>query len=282
MVDGRKRWKSPDLEKKVAQACERLDELLARSPVPKRGTVLADLIYRAQHTSEPDGFPTSSSSSSPPLDKPASSPALRTGPDDPLRRKREHGYATSTVERAYESMDENACEDCDGKGGKPRFGGVVDICARCGGTGNRYYDPTTDAVDTLCEHLLKVVALVAAIDKKRQVVLNAGAKAGADDRPDHCEACHRIVYGGRGDPMRRGQCGACCTAYGRWRIGNGTNDEPSDRMRFNAERDRFEGHVPGACEVCARRRERPTEDWRIEAISDLQKSGSLPTARGAG
>ena len=269
----RRRRRVADLEKMASGAIADLEGLLAPSGIAKRGSVLADLLYRSsQGNDRPDGFPTTSRSASPALEHPASQHGLRTGLTDALRRKREVGFAESSVEDIIIAMEDQACEDCGGEGTRRvevfADGREVHVfaepCKRCAGSGSKYRDVIGDAVDTIFAALEEVVVQTHIISKKRQVVVHAGDAAGREDRLENCIGCHRKVMGGVADRRVRGLCHSCYVAYGRWRIDNGTNDEPSDRRRFCEQRDRHEGHVPGACDQCADDRRKAADDWRLE------------------
>lgn len=67
----------------------------------------------------------------------------------------------------------------------------------------------------------------------------------------YCQGCHRIVEGGRADPIRGGYCSACDPAWRRFKATQGTDDNGADRHAFEIERPRFDGHLATACPVCA-------------------------------
>lgn len=271
-MDQRK-WNAGDLERKVRRAHEALGLLLQPSGIPKRGTVLADLVYRGLEDARPDGFPTSSSSAQPALVRPSSQDGLRTNLDDALRRKREPGYATSPVERAAEALAEDVCDHCEGAARvpDPKNPEAAIPCGRCGGTGRRYHDPIGEAVQDICHRITDLAILAMIIDKKRQIVLHAGDSAESEEKVDNCHGCHRKVYGGRGDPIRRGLCGACSTRYYLWRTENGTNDESADRARFCGQRERCEGHVDSACDLCAELRRKTADEWRLDRADEMRR-----------
>lgn len=283
-----------DLERKTQRATEALQALLDPSGIPKRGTVLADLLYRAEHASVPDGFPRSSAPAGTLLARPTSQQGLRTNPEDALRRKREHGFAEgSSVENAVESLMEDVCEDCKGTGrklytaeelaapapvGMKMVSGIsTQHCKPCGGTGRKFHDPISEAVDELRDALERVIVLSHTIDKKRQIVLHARDVAPSETSAENCRCCHRKVYGGRSDPIRRGLCAACAQAYYLWRVDNGTDDESSDRQRFSAERGperRHEGHAETTCDQCAEDRRKAGDDWRLDRADDMRRRAS--------
>ena len=279
-----------DLERKARRGAEALEALLHPSGVPKRGTVLADLLERAKHRAVPDGFPTNSWHAAPALSRPSIQDGLRTTPEDALRRKREPGYAEgSSVEKAVESLLNDVCEKCEGRGVDLRFD-PSPACDQCSGSGRRFNDPISAAVDALVDALEDVVRLCRLIDKKRQIVLHARDAAPTEAAARNCRGCHRKVYGAPMDPIRRALCGACSVAYGRWRVDNGTDDESADRVRFCARRNRHEDHVESLCDQCAEEKRRAGDDWKFdpdrrdhtfERLGELQRRGELPTKRGA-
>jgi hypothetical protein len=289
-----RKWRVSDLEKKVRMSIKVLEALLVTSEVPRRGTVLADMIYRAEQPSAPDGMPRSSMAAAPALLKPASDPALRTHPDDPLRRKREHGYQDdSSVESAVEDLMNDVCERCEGRGnvvcrvvddqsGVDRAEPTYLTCGQCDGTGRRWADPVGEAVEDLCTRLYELSGHAVVINKRRQVVIGAAGNTRGKPADEYCEGCHRPRGDIGTDPFRRGLCSSCAQAWYEWRKDvNRTDDESSDRMRFCAQRDRFEGHHEFACEKCAEGRQRADESWRVEQVTELQASKALPPRRTA-
>lgn len=284
-----------DLERKARRSSDALLALLQPSGIQRRGSVIADLLYRAQHASVPDGFPTSSAAAAPALLRPAAQDRLRTDPEDALRRKREAGYAeSSSVEAAVESLMEDVCDDCGGAG-EHVLGttGREGPCKSCGGTGRRYHDPISEAVDELVAALETVVRCCHKIDKKRQIVLHARDSAPTAVDAVSCLGCHRKVYGGKADPIRRGLCNSCATAYYLWRSTSGTDDESADRHRWRVEvgpERRHEGHDEALCDQCAEDRRKAGDEWKLdrqpvdhsfERLDELQRRGELPTRRGA-
>jgi hypothetical protein len=290
-VDTRKKWSARevrDAERKIKVTILVLQSLVAPSPIPRRGTLLADLVYRAEHTNEPDGYPNTSLSAAPQLTHPTSQPELRSHPGDAKGRKHEAGYKDDTsTESDADALMNDVCDECGGAGVLPRITiatdgteiKTTDRCRECRGTGRKWIDPLGDAVDEIMTSVFEMVGHAVIIGKRSAVVIHAGAELRGVPGIRICNGCHNDVE--RGERWTKGFCQACATAWYEWHKEpeNLSSDENADRARFGAQHKRHDGHVEAACELCAELALRPNEDWRADMVPALQAAGVLPADR---
>jgi hypothetical protein len=170
-----------------------------------------------------------------------------------MKPSKEKGYAESQTLSAVEARVTGVCTRCEGKGVETERDRTF-RCRLCDGSGLREPDPVRLAAEELLTTLNKIRDLFWVVDRKTDTILNAGARARTYSEPTPCEGCHRIVERTKADPIRSGFCGACDTAFREWRKENGTEDRGTDRLRFCAQRGKFEGHLASACQQCATER----------------------------
>lgn len=205
--------------------------------------MLGDLLARAAYSTKPDGFPTGSYASTPPLSMPAGSGGLRTHPYDPLPPHHEHGYIDDTsVEQAATDRMNDICDECSGTGHDPRS---VEMppCRRCDGTGRRWADPIGQGVRDIISAVVEMRKLGAMIDRKRQMVLHAADQAkdrplGAGAGPCHC--CNDFVTGVGEDRLKSLLCPPCYMHWGSWRLDHPASGDPKRDMQAYEDHRRAE------------------------------------------
>jgi hypothetical protein len=208
-------------ELKAREAAEALDHLLSPSEIRGRGTCLQDLMTRAEISSKPDGY-----------SRGAGGEKVGGG-----------GTADSTQANAIARL-EDVCSRCDDeKHSHPGLFVLDDgrkvTCRACGGSGRRWADPLSDAVDELLERLGVVSRLCKIIDRKRELVLGAasGARGRVSSLQGSCLVCEAEVSGSANDRLKRGMCNKDYLAWGVWRLSNPPSGDPgADFNRFKTQR----------------------------------------------
>jgi hypothetical protein len=205
-------------ERKIREARGRLGKFLEPSTIKGRGTVLADLLYRAEHTSAPDGYS-------------AGGAGEKVGGGDI--------DSDSTSRTALEITEGDICPRCRGQKTVQVDEGRVEPCKRCSGTGRRWADPIAHLIEQLTAELDSVIQSVVRIDRWREVVVRAGedkrGREGAFTLGGICSipSCGAVVSGLGSDRLRNTWCNRC---FGHWTTfkvrEKSTGDPGADRQRF--------------------------------------------------
>ena len=258
----------------MRRARDAIDLLLApygpRAAKGPHKTVYAEIMRRREYGNTPDGFPPSSLSAMPALKHPSSQPALRTGPEDPMRKKREPGFKDDTsVEQAVQSREDDGCDKCAGLGHvtiETEGSTIVRTCSECGGSGLRWGDPVGEACLEILTRVAEGAGAFIIAARKIPVVMEAKAQLHDEAQPVPCNGCHGLIYGGPKDPIRDGFCSPCSTAWYTWHKlpENKTDDKGADKMRFEEQRRRHEGHDATTCGRCVELAQRADAGWKID------------------
>lgn len=205
------RWKADYLSDKVKFSISVLSALTE--------PVIADLVRRGEQWNDPDGYPTGSGDGS----------GVR-GSDETTSTERAalHGLP----DKAYDEYGVKIRDDWQHR--------------------QRERDVIGEALDQLFSSIVELSGHVRIIEKKHLVVAKAGEKLrGRPNQLVLCLACHRDVACTTADPIRSGNCSACDSAWRRWKDTHDMTDPVLQRSQFRAEREKFDGHLSTACELCA-------------------------------
>ena len=197
------------MEKRVREAIVTLESLLGPSQVRGRGTVLAELIKRAEMPHGVDGYPTGSGS-----------------------ERTSGGGTGDPTSQAVMARQQDVCTKCES--------GMVVLpdkrrvkCRRCGGTGKRWADPVGDAVMEIEARILHVYTSTRSIDRHRQLINSSGVLRGrASSLQGECAACHDMVTGIGEDRLRAGFDNKCYLSFTAWKVRNpDTDGDPGGQYR---------------------------------------------------
>jgi len=199
-------------EDRAREGIDALEALLKPAEVHGRGTLLADLLYRAELTSRPDGY-------------------SRGGSGEKVGGG---GEATdSTLSTALARM-EDVCTRCVG-GQYSLSDGRRVPCRACRGTGRRWADPIGDAVGEILERLSEIARAARIIDMRRSTVLGAAesARGRVSSLQGNCVVCGQPVTGVGQDQLHRGLDVSCYLKWDRWKLTHASSGDPgADRRRF--------------------------------------------------
>lgn len=205
------RDESEALEKGVAHSVDILTFLLAPSPQRGRGSLLTDLLYRAQMPFDIDGYPAGGGN-----------------------EKTSGGSTSDPTFGTVAARLNDVCNKCEGRG-------VVDSrsCSNCGGSGRRWADPIADAVEELKHHLKELMKLTSYIDKIQMRVMTTSVPTPGrqSSLQGNCIVCGGAVTGAGEDRLRRGMDNRCYLSWGSWKIKNPDNSDPGAQFhRFTVWR----------------------------------------------
>lgn len=239
MTGERKQWRAARLSSQAGFARDVL-AALPNSVIEeclKAGTVPGIVTGTVTTEDMIDGFPTMSVTAAPALEHAASEAALRSNPDDPRRRSREHGFAEDTsVERTAQAR---ACRVCKGLG-RMRDGQREYRCGACRGSGLiDLSDPAGAAVDELAAALGEVWRLCKVIKQRREFLMDIRTVRVRREPSlqGNCECCGDWVTGLGNDRLRTGFDKKCHEAWRRWKEANPPAvGEMFDKARFIRER----------------------------------------------
>jgi hypothetical protein len=203
------RWES-----RANDSIDALEHLLGPSEVRGRGSMLADLLTRAEISSRADGY----------------------SQGDSGEKVSGGGGGTDATLGAALARIQDVCSRCKGTG---KFilerGDAVD-CRACNGSGRRWADPVGDAVQELVVALGGVYRACKTIDRARERVLGVAdsARGRVSSLQGSCLVCEKAVSGTPNDRLRRGQCRSCFTAWTTWKLDNASSGDPgADFARFS-------------------------------------------------
>lgn len=97
-------------------------------------------------------------------------------------------------------------------------------------------DPVGDVVEAIHGHLLEAVNHLGALRSNLALLDHLSSTQKSSNPPESCRACGRTVMCTAEDPIRKGYCSACSTAWYRWRDVEVTAGRDPDRARFERER----------------------------------------------
>lgn len=242
-----------DLEDRTKDAIAILEAFLRPSPIRGRGTVLADMLKRAEQPSGPDGFPTRGSGAGD--EGRGGGPSIRVGDDTvPL---------DSSTEAAMFARVEDICSHCEAGKVNGR------TCKYCGGSGKRWADPIADAAHATVVDLKELARIANRLDRYRETIMGAADRFRG--REDHtqgpCDACGTVVSGNGEDRKKRGFCPRCYFRWTAWALTNKTSDPGADRRRF------IEYMGKWLADKALR------EAAEVSEIARLQARSELPTGR---
>lgn len=165
--------------------------------------VLADLVRRAEQVAEPDGYPTSSRSSSATL--------ARSGDPDILHTRSMPGATYSAS-----------------AGGDPTGDIVVQRATY------QHRDVVGDTLAEIVASLYEARGLLRKVDKRRKAVVHAGAlvKEISTSVQSTCECCGRSVSGDGEDRLKQGYGSCCYKPWTRWRKDEIASGRDPSRVRF--------------------------------------------------
>jgi len=212
------------MEHRVRDVLATMESLLAPAPTRGRGSVIADLVKRAEEPSVIDGYPRGGGGER----------VSGSGDADPT-------MATVAARQA------DVCGRCiDGL--ILRRDGSTYTCPQCGGSGRRWADPVADAIAEIERLLIAAARQARDIDRQRAKINATTPKVGrTSSLQGNCVVCGVMVTGAAEDRLKRGMDNACYLAWGSWKIKNETDDPGADFHRFTiwrqdklAEKERAE------------------------------------------
>ena len=197
------------LERRIRDAIATLESLLAPSDVRGRGTVMAELLRRAEMTSIVDGYPIGGG-------------AERTS----------GGTTGNPTLQAVMARDNDVCNKCKG-GSITRKDGKVVTCRVCNGSGRRWADPVADAVTEIEARLLSITHDTRAIDRHRRLIAaSAQVKGRQSSLQGECAACGDATTGLGEDRLRAGLDNKCYLSMTSWKLRNpDTQSDPGAHYR---------------------------------------------------
>lgn len=255
---------------KLPEHLQQLFEIAAQPGVARGTFELGEVI---------DGFPTSSLSAAPPLERPVRS-VLRTSPEDDLKRPHGHAVARDTaVELAAGAR-------------------ASDVVPR---------DPLAGLLRALLQSLQElpklaetaqsdkfgtreILRVAIEINRRREVILHVREKRPKETTlQGTCiiQACAKWVTGLGNDVLRRGMCNACRLQWGVFKelLGATSLDPHDDKRRFEQARTLQLKAIAEGGELPLREALKQLDaghvgaEWRIEAIDVMQERGELPQRR---
>lgn len=238
------------LERQAREVLDTMKELLAESPVKGRGTVLADMLYRAELPANPDGYSRGTNFEPVSGSHPGSRP-----PAGALAAFRDDGIAVINPESGRAHEEEYPV-------------GQLDVVAH--------------EVKEMTIQLMSIVRSARRIRRKQQFVMNTAAalRGHQPNLGGDCVCCGDGTTGIERDRIVNGLDPKCLTAWYRYRdahtIAEFAND-PNVRFRhFIAAR-----RVELAAKAAGTSATVPDEDeeWRITSIEEYRARGELPPQR---
>jgi len=206
--------RSVALQDKLKGAVRSLELLLKPAEILSRGSVLTDLIYRANQASHADGY--------------------KAGMTQDTTKG---GEVSDPTLSAVIRREMDVCDRCV-QGKATLDDGREVVCRACGGSGRRWADPIADAVSKLVEGLGMVFRATHDIDRQRELVLGTEAemRGRQSSLQGECwvESCRSTVSGVGSDRLRAGLCPRCYSKWGTWKLTHPPSDDPgSDRLKFS-------------------------------------------------
>ena len=207
-------------EEAIRDAIATLSSLLNASPIRGRGTVIADLLYRAEMPSVIDGYPTGGG-----------------------QEQVTHSDVSDPTLGTVLARENDVCGKCVGGTVMLKDGRRV-TCKVCQGTGRRWADPIAHAVEVIVEEITVVIASAKVIDRRSVQVLTSSKTTGRESSlQGACEVCGDFVSGVGEDRMRSGMDNKCYMSWLGWRQKHPEPDPGAQRHRFviwrrNALKDR--------------------------------------------
>ena len=197
------------LEKEITGAVMALESLLSASKFKGRGTVIADLLYRAEMPSIIDGYP-------------------KGGESD----KTSGGATNDPTLNAVMNRELDVCIRCDGGKVKLKNESIV-TCRVCDGSGRRWADPIADAVDQIMQDLQTVLKMVRLIDTKKNMILRSSKTLGRESSlQGSCDVCSAVVSGVGADRLRRGLDSKCYLSWNSYKTKHPNPDPGLQYLQF--------------------------------------------------